>query len=250
MPVEKYHDTVDFKWNIEVKCWGVCVYVGVCGCVCVVCTLLFGLLVAVHAAKVTGRNTMMRTMTQTNTLKLREGETGRRCHGDDLLSATASHSSRLRSNWLWNEGGREVEEGPLVKRRVNELSLLSRIWPLNKSAMFVLTHVCLFATWAFDFLFWAARSSLQAHSNLPELTNLWAEHSQPVFTSSHVTGAALRFWKWSGSRGKILLLLLYQIFIIQSNDYVLWTARVPQLPIKMTRIHSKTWIQAQGSWRL
>lgn len=100
MPVEKYHDTVDFKWNIEVKCWGVCVYVGVCGCVCVVCTLLFGLLVAVHAAKVTGRNTMMRTMTQTNTLKLREGETGRRCHGDDLLSATASHSSRLRSNWL------------------------------------------------------------------------------------------------------------------------------------------------------
>lgn len=38
--------------------------------------------------------------------------------------------------------GREVEEGPLVKRRVNELSLLSRIRPLNKWAMFALTHVC------------------------------------------------------------------------------------------------------------
>lgn len=37
----------------------------------------------------------------------------------------------------------KVEEGPLVKSRVNKLSLLSPIWPLNKSAMFALSHVCL-----------------------------------------------------------------------------------------------------------
>lgn len=190
----------------------------VCECVHVVCTLLFGLLVSVCAAKVTGRNTMMRRMTQTNTLNLREGETGRRCHGDDLLSATASHSSRLRSNWLWNEGGREGGRGGSAGEKEGKWAKpIIRIWSLNKSAMFALTHVCLLATWAFDFLLWAAGSSLQAHSNPPELTNLWAVRSQPVFSSSHVTGAALCLWNWSGTRSKIVLLLLlqYQIFIIQ-----------------------------------
>lgn len=209
-------DHTSTKWNNKVKCVLICV----CVVVYATCTFFFGLLECA-AAKVTGRNTMMRTMTQTNRQKLREGETGQRCYGDDLLSATASHSSRWWSNWLWNEGGRETEEGPLVKRRVNELSLLSQIWPLNKSAMFALSHVCLFATWAFDFLLWAAGSSLRAHSNPTELTNLWAEHSQPVFTSSHVSEAALLcFCNWSGTMSKILW-LYYQIFIIQSHDYVL-----------------------------
>lgn len=47
------------------------------------------------------------------------------------------------------------------------------------------------ATWAFDFLLWAAGLSLRARNNPTELTNLWAERSQPVFTSSHVSEAAL-----------------------------------------------------------
>jgi len=37
--------------------------------------------------------------------------------------------------------GREVKEGPLVKRRVNELSLLSQIFLPNNSATFALTSV-------------------------------------------------------------------------------------------------------------
>lgn len=116
------------------------------------------------------------------------------------------------------EGGREGGRGGSAGEKEGKWAKpIIRIWSLNKSAMFALTHVCLLATWAFDFLLWAAGSSLQAHSNPPELTNLWAVRSQPVFSSSHVTGAALCLWNWSGTRSKIVLLLLlqYQIFIIQ-----------------------------------
>lgn len=61
------------------------------------------------AAKVTGRNTMMRTMTQRNIQKLREGKTGQRYHGDDLLSATASHSSRV-IGFEMKEGGNQRKD--------------------------------------------------------------------------------------------------------------------------------------------
>lgn len=36
-----------------------------------------------------------------------------------------------------------VEEEPLEKSRLNDLSLLTESGPLNKSAIFVLAHVCL-----------------------------------------------------------------------------------------------------------
>lgn len=75
--------------------------------------------------------------------------------GDRAVVATETTYSRLPHpivvacaviGFERKEGGREVEVEPLVKRRVNELSLLSRIWPLNKSAVFALTPVCPFAT--------------------------------------------------------------------------------------------------------
>lgn len=64
-----------------------------------------------------------------------------------------------------------VEEEPLAKSRLNDLSLLTQSGPLNKSAIFVPVHACLPATWAFEFLPWAAGSILQR--NLPERTHLW-----------------------------------------------------------------------------
>lgn len=118
--------------------------------------------------------------------KRREGEeekkAGQRCHGDDLLSATASHSSCLQGLALKWE--RKIEDRLMVKKRVSELSLLPWIWPLSKSAIFGLSHVRLFATWRFDFLLWAAGLGPQAHSSPTELTNLSAERIQPVFTAS------------------------------------------------------------------
>lgn len=133
---------------------------------------LFGR-VSLRAAKVTDRNAMMSTMTQTSRLNLRLGKTGRCCHGDDLLSATASHSSRLRSNWLWNKGGREVEGGgPLLKRRVNELSLLSESGPLINRPCSPSLMFARLPRERLIFFLWAAGSSLQAQNYPPELTNL------------------------------------------------------------------------------
>lgn len=159
------------------------------------------------------------------TVNFREGETGHRCHGDDLLSATASHSSRLWSNWLWNEGGREVEEGRLVKRRVNELSLLSESGPLiNRPCSPSLMFACV----PRERLIFSPEQPGRAYRRTATRLNsliCGLGAASLCFQVSTWLKQLSCLWNWSGAGNKVVAL----------SFTTCWKQNVAQLRIKMTR---------------